>query len=149
MNKKVILAVLMAVCLLFTLCACAPENNDGDADVTTTTTTTTATAGTTGTTLPEGTVKYTVTVVDETGAPLVGVMMQICKESCLPAMTDANGVATWTVAEDDYKVSFADTSISETYEVEENYYFEDGKYEMTITVTTIGESSFNDAEFAW
>ena len=76
--------------------------------------------------------KYTVTVVDETGAPLVGVMMQICKESCLPAMTDANGVATWSLAEDEYKVSFAVAPAG--YAVEEAYYFEGDATEMTITL---------------
>lgn len=147
MNKKVILAALLAVCLLFTLCACAADENNDNTNVTTTTTGMATT--TTTTSVDDSKVTYTVKVQDETGAPLVGTMMQICKEACLPAMTDANGVATWTVAEDDYKVSFADTSISDTYVVEENYYFEDGKYEMTITVTKIGENSFNDVEFAW
>ena len=148
MNKKVILAAVLSVCLLFCLCACSLQKGDDNSNVTTTTGASTTT--TTAAPVEDGRVTYTVKVQDETGAPVVGVMMQICKDSCLPALTDANGVATWTVAEDDYKVSFADTSISETYVVEENYYFDNGSYEMTIVVTAVGgDNLFNDVEFEW
>lgn len=148
MNKKVILAAVLSVCLLFCLCACSLQKGDDNGTVTTTGEPTTTT--TTAAPVENGNVTYTVKVQDTNGAPLVGVMMQICKDSCLPALTDANGVATWTVAEDDYKVSFADTSISDSYVVEENYYFDNGSYEMTITVAAVGgENLFNDVEFEW
>ena len=147
MNKKMILATVLSVCLLFCLCACSNHQDNGDGAVTTTTaaTTTTTTAA-----VENSNVTYTVKVQDETGAPVVGVMVQICKESCLPSITDANGVATWTVAEDDYKVSFADANISANYIVEENYYFDNGSREMTSVVTSVnGVVLYNDIEFEW
>ena len=48
-------------------------------------------------------------------------------------MTNAEGVATFRVVEDDYKVSFM--TMPEGYEAEaEEFYFEDGAYELTITL---------------
>ena len=80
--------------------------------------------------------EYKVTVVDESGNPVKGVMVQICKDSCIPARTGENGVAEFTVAEDEgYKVSFS--VIPEGYESaseETEFYFEDGSFEMTLTL---------------
>ena len=125
---KLISVCLLAVCLLGVLCAC------GEQPVNPTDTSTTTTTGTTTTTtkVDDGKVTYTVTVKDADGNPVSGAMVQICKETCIPAVTDANGVATWTVAEDEYKVSFA--IVPTGYAVEEAYYFEDGATEMTITL---------------
>lgn len=128
---KILLAVLLAVAMMVSLCACVggePSDKDGDAGTTTTTPTTTTT-----TKADDGKVTYKATVLDDTGAPVVGAMVQICKETCLPTVTDANGVATWTVAEDDYKVSFA--IVPEGYTVEEEYHFDGDATEMTITIT--------------
>ena len=125
---KLISVCLLALCLLGALCAC------GEQPVNPTDTSTTTTTGSTTTTtkVDDGKVTYTVTVKDVDGNPVSGAMVQICKETCIPTVTDANGVATWTVAEDEYKVSFA---IQPTgYAVEEAYYFEDGSVEMAITL---------------
>jgi len=126
---KILLAALLAVAMMVSLCACVggePADKDGGTTTTTPTTTTTTKAD-------DGKVTYKATVLDNTGAPVVGAMVQICKETCLPTVTDANGVATWTVAEDDYKVSFA--IVPEGYEVEEVYLFDGDATEMTITIT--------------
>jgi len=126
---KILLAALLAVAMMVSLCACVggePADKDGGTTTTTPTTTTTTKAD-------DGKVTYKATVLDNTGAPVVGAMVQICKETCLPTVTDANGVATWTVAEDDYKVSFA--IVPEGYEVEEEYHFDGDATEMTITIT--------------
>lgn len=124
---KLFSVCLLALCLLGALCACGEEPAK-PADSSTTTTT----GSTTTTTADDGKETYTVTVLDADGNPVSGAMVQICKETCIPTVTDANGVATWTVAEDEYKVSFA---IQPTgYAVEEAYYFEDGSAEMTITL---------------
>lgn len=123
---KVLLAALLAVMMLVSLCACGDQpaaGNNGD----TSTTTTTTTAPT-----DDGKATYSVTVLDDSGAPVSGAMVQICKETCIPTVTDDNGNATWRVAEDEYKVSFA--IVPDGYEVEEAYYFEDGTNTMTITI---------------
>ena len=83
----------------------------------------------------DGKVTYTVHVQDESGAALSGVMVQICKDACLPGMTDAEGNATFTVAEDDYKVSFLTLPAGYTYTTEETeFYFESGATEITLTL---------------
>lgn len=125
---KVLLAALLAVAMMASLCACMggeqPDPVSNPAPITTTTTTAA---------VEDGKETYKVTVLDEAGAPVVGAFVQLCKETCIPCPTDANGVATWAVEEDDeYKVSFA--VVPAGYEVEEAYYFEDDATEMTITI---------------
>ena len=130
MKKNVILAVLVAVLMMVTLCACGGNE---PADTTTNTTTTTTAATTTTTTQPDdGKVTYTVKVVDAEGNPIANAMVQLCLEACIPAPTNAEGVATWNLEEADYKVSFVVTPAG--YAVEEAYYFEDGATDMTITL---------------
>ncbi len=120
-------AVLLSVCLLLSLCACG-----GNGAESTTATTTEATQSTTET-QDDGKVTYTVTVVDEAGEPMPKVMVQLCKDSCIPAMTDEQGNALFQLAEDDYKASV--TVMPEGYTTESGeYYFEDGSLSLTITL---------------
>ena len=130
--KRVVLIVL-TLCLILGLAACG----DGSAD---SQQTTAATQGTTEsvpeTTEDDGKVTYTVKVVDEGGQAIANAAVQLCKESCLPGATDEDGVATFNVVEDDYKVSFM--IMPEGYAADaEAFYFEDGSYEMTITLKAI------------
>lgn len=130
MKTKGLLAILLAFIMLLTLAACGETEPAADA---------TTTAATTEMTAPvdDGKETYTVKVVDEGGNPVAQAMVQICKDSCLPGMTNAEGVATFTVLEDTgYKVSFV--SMPAGYESEETeFYFEDGSYEMTITLKAV------------
>ena len=84
----------------------------------------------------DGTVTYTITVVDEAGNPIAGALVQICKDACIPGATDESGVARFQVAEDEYKVSFVMMPEGFTAE-EENFYFDDGSCEMTIVLTPV------------
>lgn len=78
---------------------------------------------------------YTVTVVDENGTPIAGAMVQLCKDTCFPGVTDANGVAKFTLAEDEYKVSFLALPAGYTYvDDTQEFYFADGSMELTITL---------------
>lgn len=132
MNKKMLLAALLAVCLTLTLCACGgAETPSIDVENTTTTTeaTTTTTTAPTAPTAPtpgDGEVLYTIKVVDAAGAPVEGVYVQLCLETCIFAPTDSEGIAYFCKPEADYKVAFTETP--DTY-----YYFEDGSREMTLT----------------
>lgn len=137
-NMKNIFAIVLVLGLMLSLCACG-----GDSESTTTaadTTVTNAPETTEATTAPvdDGKVTYTVTVVDENGNPIAGAMVQLCLETCMPAVTNENGVAEYRAEEADYKVSFL--TVPEGYELtteEENFYFEDGSYEMTITLKNV------------
>lgn len=129
MDIKRFLVFTLALCLVLGLCACtAPAADSGE--------TTTEPTGDTTETVDDGKVTYTVKVVDEGGNPVASAAVQICKDSCLPGMTNAEGVASFTVVEDDYKVSFM--TMPEGYEAEaEEFYFDDGTYEMTITLKAV------------
>lgn len=137
---KRILLVALALCMAVALVACggAPANTETGADEPANTDTQTDLPANTDTgvtdTAGDGKVTYTVTVVDTAGNPIPGAMVQICKDTCLPTSTNEQGVATWTQPEDSYKVSFLMVPAGYTADAEE-FYFEDGAYEMTITLT--------------
>lgn len=125
---KRFLMIALILCLVLSLCACggAGENTE------TTANTTEATQATTEP-VDDGKVTYTVKVVDDNGDPIANAMVQLCKEACLPGLTNAEGVAEFHVMEDDYKVSFV--NVPEGYEAEaEEFYFDAGSYEMTIAL---------------
>ncbi len=86
----------------------------------------------------DGKVHYTVTVVDEDGNPVAGAMVQLCKDSCVPAVTEDNGVAEFNLAEDDYDVKFAVFPEGYEYTTDEQvFHFEDGKTDLTITLKKV------------
>ena len=132
MNMKHLLALTLVLVLMLGLCACG-----GNGDVTTepTTEATEPTTEATEPTTEAAEPTYVVTVVDEENAPVAGAWVQLCLESCVPAMTDENGVANFFLEEDDYKVSF--TVMPPGYEyagAEQEWYFADGENTMTITL---------------
>ena len=135
MKMRNIFVLMLTLAMVFVLCACGAVENEEAAP---TTTAPTVTAPTEGETEPteDGKVTYTVKVVNEAGAPVVGAMIQLCLETCVPTTTDANGVATWKKdTEEAYKVSFINIPEGYTYADETTeFYFEDGKYEMTIVL---------------
>ncbi|MBQ8358537.1 MAG: hypothetical protein IJX37_01295 [Oscillospiraceae bacterium] len=132
MNMKRFVIFALTLCLLFGLCACGDTVADNKE---TTGETAESTQETTEAT-DDGKVTYTVTVVDEGGNPVANAGVQLCKDTCLPGMTNADGVAEFNVLEDDYKVSFM--AMPEGYAADaEEFYFEDGSYELTITLKAV------------
>ena len=132
---KILVAALLAVLLMVSLCACGEPADNGD-----TTKTTTTTASTTTTTKAnDNEVTYTVKVLDETGAPVVGAMLQTCNDDgCIPHMvpTDATGTITFQRPKDaEYDLKFVvpvagyDVDVNNVYaEISED------TTEVTITV---------------
>lgn len=105
-----ILAILFALAVL--LCACNTEQ-------------------------PRQTISqpYTVTVVDETGVPIPGVMVQLCLDACYPGVTDANGQAEFSVSTADYKVSLLTLPAGYSYSSEaREFQFIQGSFALTITL---------------
>ena len=80
-------------------------------------------------------VVYTIKLVDEANNPIAGAVVQLCKESCIPKETDANGVAEFKVAEaeEGYKGNVPVLPDGYTYDGGD-VYFEDGATEITIVV---------------
>lgn len=130
MSIKRFLTFVLAACLLLGLCACGETAAEpkGSSPVETTE----------GTAAPtdDGKVTYTVKVVDEAGNPVASAAVQLCKDSCLPGMTNAEGVATFRTVEDTYKVSFMTMPAGFEADAEE-FYFEDGSCELTITLKAV------------
>lgn len=134
---KNIAALTLALVMLVLLAAC----NDGAGEQTSSTTpapNTTLAPSTTpapDTTLDSGMVDYKVKVVDSTGAPVSGVMVQICFGGlCTPAKTDAEGVAIFKKAKDSYTVKFMN-GVPSGYTCDaEEFAFGDAT-ELTITLT--------------
>ena len=139
MRIKAFLAFVLIVCMLGLLCACGSGAQASDTAAPSTAQNPSAEA-TAEQTAPEATedgkIAYTVKVVDAAGAPMAGVMVQICKDtSCFaPTVTDAQGVATFKLAEGEgYKATF--TVIPEGYTAETaDVYFESGATEVTLTL---------------
>ena len=80
-------------------------------------------------------VVYTIKVVDEANSPVANVMVQLCKDTCVPKMTDTNGVAEFTVDEiaDGYKANVTKAPEGYTYEGGD-VYFEDGATEVVLVI---------------
>jgi|GEM_PF-801613 len=84
---------------------------------------------------PEQTASFAVTVVDGDGNPVSGVMVQICKDTCLPAMTDTNGIATFALEiTDGYKLSVMSCPDGYTYTGDAEIYLESGATTYTLTL---------------
>lgn len=136
MNMKKFSLLALVLCLVLSLCACG--GSEAPATEAPATEAPAVEAPATEAAIPEGMAQYTITVVDEGGNPIAGAMVQMCKDSCIPGATDANGVATFTMAEDDYKVSFLTMPAGfELVDETSEFYFEAGSTEMTITLKAV------------
>ena len=134
---KNIIALALALCMMLCLCACGGEAAPVETQPAATeapVVVTEAPVEEVAPAIPEGMVQYKVTVVDEAGAPIVGAMVQLCKDSCVPAVTDANGVATFTLPEDDYKASMLAMPAGYAYAGEADTFYFEGAFELTITL---------------
>ena len=110
--KKISYILLSIMVILSALCLCACGGKEKEEETTTkakevTTEATTAEETTEEATEDDGLVDYKVTVIDDAGNPVAKAMVQCCKDSCVPAMTNENGVAEFKLVEDDYDVKFA------------------------------------------
>lgn len=151
MNKLIrFMALVLALGMLFSLCACGaePENQETNPSVEATSDTTEpsqtelTTEATEGTTEPAedaAVPSYTVTVVDEQNNPLSGVLLQLCLDTCVPGRTNENGVAEFFLEEATYKVSLL--SMPEGYDYsgeEQEWYFSEGENTMTVVLKSVG-----------
>ena len=133
---KKIFAALLLVCMAVCLCACG--GSEVEETQATTPSITLPQATEPEKTEPQG-VTYTVKVVDEGGNPVVGAMVQLCADSCLPKITGADGVAVYENMEErsDYKASVTmyPAGYEQLGDVVDHYL--DGATEVTITVKAV------------
>lgn len=134
-NLKNVCVIALLLCMMLSLCACGgKENTAAPAETEAPAVETTEAPAETEAALAEGMVVYTVTVVDEEGNPVVGAMVQLCKDSCVPGVTDESGVATFTLAEDDYKASMLSMPEGYAYAGETTEFYFEGGSAVTITL---------------
>lgn len=133
MKLRNIFVLVMALAMVFVLCACGGNTDAGEQ---TTKATENNATETTVPTVDDGKVTYTVKVVDEGGNAVTGAIVQLCKDTCVPCPVDANGVATWNLVEDAYKVSFVSMPDGYTADAAE-FYFAEGATELTITLKAV------------
>lgn len=82
---------------------------------------------------PANEATFKVNVVDADGNPVSGVMLQVCKDTCIPAKTDESGVATFSIEiTDGYKLSVLTCPEGYTYTGEAEVYLESGISEYTV-----------------
>lgn len=142
MNQfKRFLALMLVLCVGFSLCACGGDNNtEGSSSSQTTAPSTTqgteSTAPTESTS--DGKLDYKVTVLYPDGTPAVGCYVQICLDTMCytPEVTDENGVATFHLKEQEgYKTKLA--VAIEGYVEADYIYFESGSTEITINLVAV------------
>lgn len=138
--KKFVLVCVLVLSMLLCLCACGEGEEKTTTDPVNTTAPTEAptdapTEAPTDPTEPENKPSYSVTVVDESGNPVAGAIVQLCLEACVPGVTNENGVADFYLPEAEYKVSFVNIPVGYELAGEETaFYFADGENTMTITL---------------
>ena len=134
--------LLLVLVMLFALCACSQGEKNPTTEPAATTQPVQTTAPTTEppTTAPDdGKVTYQVKVVDQSGKPLAGVAVQLCKDYCVFATTNGDGVAEFRLAEDAYHASVMVLPEGYTHAGEQvEFDFEKGSTEMTITLKAAG-----------
>ena len=118
--------------MLFCLCACGGDSNGptGNEPIDNQNNNTQTSSK------EDATPKFEVTVIDGDGNPVKGVMVQLCKDTCVPAMTDENGVAIFSEEiTDGYKLSVMSCPEGYEYTGDAEIYLEDGDTEYTIEIT--------------
>lgn len=135
---KRVFTLVLALCMVLSLCACS--GNGGGETTASTTAPIETTQGVQETTAPVEQGGYTAKIVDEGGNPVAGALVQICLDSCFPTMTDENGVASWPTVEEaeGYKISFL--KLPEGYDYVDGtteFYYASGSTEITITLKAV------------
>ena len=149
MNFKRFLALSFVLILVLGLCACTVANSgskqtdpvaEGSDPTAESTTKATDPAAKETEPADEETTEptYVVTVQDQNGDPVVGAFVQLCLESCFPALTDENGAASFFLDEADYKVGFTVMPVGYEYvDDQQAWYFAEGENTMTIVINKI------------
>ncbi len=139
-------AVLLVLCMALLLCACSSSNtetNESSAPVSESeeaSTTVSESVESDDASVEENTATFKVKVVDAEGATVAGVMVQLCKDTCIPAKTGDDGVATFNVEiTDGYKLSVLTCPEGYVYEGEAEIYLESGITEYTIELSVGSE----------
>ncbi len=133
---KKLLCIILTACFMLSFVACTSSDVENNADETPKNDVIeTEEVKDTEEPAPAG---FKVTVTDETGAAVAGVVLQVCKDTCVPAVTDADGVANFNVeVTSEHKVSVLTLPEGYEYTGEAEIYLEDGMTELTVEITKV------------
>ncbi len=141
---KQIISALILVSVLFCLCACGETNDvsssaDNSSAVSSQPEESKAVSEEESSS-PSVESSFKVTVVDQGGNPVSGVMIQICKDTCIPAKTDENGMATFNIEiTAEHKLSVLSCPAGYEYGGEAEVYLDDGITEYTVEVVKLAK----------
>lgn len=145
---KTLVAFLLLACMAFCLFAC--DNGDSSSASSAAESSSKAVSETSSEAASEAsseaeskeeskTASFTVKVVDTDGNAVAGAMVQVCKDSCIPAKADENGVATFPIEiTDGYKLSVLSCPAGYEYKGEAEIYLDSGITEYTLELTKAG-----------
>lgn len=129
---KRFIALFAALCLMTCFCACGTEG--GDTNTTPVVNTTPATTAE----VTEAVAVVEVKVVDAKENPVSGVMLQICKDTCVPMVTDENGIARFNLEPtDEHKLSVLSCPEGYVYNGEPEMYLVEGVTEYTVALDLV------------
>ena len=133
-----LLAVMLVVCAVFTFSAC-DNGSQGDSETSgIETSNETKNDETEVETDAETAAAFSVKVVDDEGNVVPGVYVQICKDACVFAQSDDNGVASFALEiTDGYKLSVLSCPDGYEYNGEAEIYLESGSTEYTVEITKV------------
>ena len=130
-----LLAIMLVVCAMFTFSACDKDTTDAHETTGAETSIETEADETEAETKATG---FKVKVVDEEGNAIPKVMVQICKDTCVFAASDENGVASFSVEiTDGYKLSVLTCPEGYIYKGEAEVYLESGSTEYTLELAKV------------
>ncbi len=128
---KKLLALAIAVVMLLCFCSCGSTSNLDDKASSSSKNSSTADTSS----VVSQVKSFKVTVVDGEGNVVPNVMLQVCKDSCIPAKTDENGVATFNVEiTDGHKLSVLSCPAGYSYNGDDEVYLDEGATEYTLKV---------------
>lgn len=141
-NLKRILILLIALCTIACLCACGGTSepaDDGNKESEQNDLPDTSDDSESESDTVENLPVFSVKVVDAEGTPVKGVMIQICKEVCVPAMSGDDGIAVFNNMEitDGHKLSVLSMPEGYEYTGEAEVYLESGITEYTVTINEV------------
>ena len=134
---KNLLCIMLIACFVLSFAACTGGDVENNADDTTPKNDAVETEEVKDTeeVAPSG---LKVTVTDETGTPVAGVVLQVCKDTCVPSVTDADGVASFNVEiTSEHKLSVLTLPEGYEYTGEAEIYLEDGMTEFAVEITKV------------
>ncbi len=137
--KKFLIA-LLTLCLAFSLIACGGEQETSSKEESKTESSVVSVNESSEASSKEETseeaITFEVKVVDGDGNAVKGVMVQICKDACVPAITNDEGVATFNVEiTDGYKLSVVSCPAGYEYTGDAEIYLESGITEYTLEIS--------------